>query len=551
MRLESELTTDWSAGMLDSTAATRYPRNAAALVLNGRIEEDGTVRRRPGSRRLHDDAINADTCYGAIQFTPAGADTQLVSIFGDTAAYSTDGGINWTEITTGLAEGYYSFAVMRVGATNWLYAANGDTTVKTWDGSSWSTLAGYPSGVKYLAEFGRRLWFTGHSGVLLQASKIADPTVIATPNGLTVQVQQPPTGLFQVGPHLLVFSEDQTAYVDGFGEQTLIVAAGTTGFSRSVGCIAHRSIAPIGDNGVAWLSKRGIEYYASGQGITLVSRAISKTLTEIDWSQIITNSGTPSAAYDETEQNYHLALSTTGIRNNRVVVLNIRQPGVSYQRQGPIVAPVMDRYLSPSGDIFFVDGGDGYLTTGSSGFGLIADGNGFASLDLAGDPVAEDGDGFLETPTDDTLPSTLFVARVSDLPTVLHSGGYDGFVRIHDRQAGNDDELADGTGGTAVTMTVLSRPFYLGQPRQRKRVRAIHVGTLQEAAATVNLRLRGVTSQTTAQALTMAATAYNQPRRDLLRVRMDEDAPQVYLETSDDVRVAILGISAALLREQL
>lgn len=551
MRLMEELTTDWSAGMLDSAAATRYPRNAAALILNGRVEEDGTVRRRPGSRRLHETTINDDTCYGAIEFTPAGADAQIVAIFGDTAAYSTDGGVNWTEITDGLREDYYSFAIMRVGATNWLYAANGDSTVKTWDGSSWSTLAGYPSGVKYLAEFNRRLYYAGHSGVLVGASKIGDPTTIAVPDGLTVQVQQVPSGLFQLGPHLLVFGEDQTAHIDGFGEQTLIVAAGATGFSKSVGCIAFRSIVAVGDNGVMWLSKRGVEYYVTGQGIRLVSKAISRTLKDIDWSQILTNPGTPSAAYDETEQNYHLALSTTGIRNNRVVVLNIREPGVQYQREGPVVAPAMDRYASTESDIYFVDGGDGYLTTGASGYGLTADANGFASLDLAGDGVAEDADGFLTSVTDDTVPATLFVAQLSDVPTVIHSGGYDGFVRVHDRGTENDDELADGTGGTTVTMTVLSRPFYLRRPRQRKRVRAIHVGTLQTVAATLTLKLRGVASETGSLSLSMAATSYDQPRRELVRIRQDADAPQVQVETSDDVRLAILGISAGLLRERL
>lgn len=536
--------------MLDSTAATRYPPNAAALILNGRLEADGTVSRRPGSRRLHAAALNADTCYGATYFVTAAGVGQHVEIFGTKAYRSIDGGVNWTEIATGLREDYYTFTIMRVGATNYLYAANGDSTVKSWDGTTWGTLAGYPSGVKLVAEFNRRLWFTGHSGVILQASKIGDPTVIATPDGLTVQVSAPPTGMFQLGPHLLVFSDEQTSYVDGFGEQTLIVAAGTTGFSRSVGCIAFRSIAAIGDNGVAWLSKRGIEYYSTGQGITLVSRAIDRRMQEVNWSQIISNPGTPSGTYDESRQDYHLALSTTGLRNNRVVVLNIRRPDVSRQRSGPVVGPSVDLYASPGASIYFVDGGDGYLTTGSSGFGLVGDSDGFASLDLTGDPVAEDADGFLETPTDDTVPATLYAAPVADSPSVIHSGGYDGFVRLH-QNADGDDELSDGTGGSTVTLTILTRPFYLRRPRQVKRVRAIHVGTLQEAAATVTVAIRKIGSETTGQTISMAATSYDQPRRALVRLKADADAPQVKLTTTDNVRVAILGVSAGVLRERI
>ncbi|KKL14918.1 hypothetical protein LCGC14_2510810, partial [marine sediment metagenome] len=350
--LLNQETTNFSTGMVDSAAATAYPRFSVAQIINGRLQPDGTIKRRSGTIRTSSAVANAGLGYGGSQFTLADGTDLIVAILGTKAKKSTDKGATWTEIATGLRQDYYSFATMRIGATNYLFMANADATIKRYDGTTWDTLPNAPAGVKFLAVFNGRLYAAGHSGIIVQGSKIYDPTIWASPDGLTVQILthdgDPPTGLYQIGPHLLVFDRDATSYIDGFGQQTIIVAAGATGFSRSVGCVAFRTIVGVGDNAICWLSLRGVEYYSPGIGILLVSRGLQTFLQTVDWENIQNNQGRPSATYDAQEQNYLCALPTTGTRNNRMVVVNLRQ-NIQYQRPGPKAAASIDRTLSTSG----------------------------------------------------------------------------------------------------------------------------------------------------------------------------------------------------------
>ncbi len=554
--LLNQETTNFSASMVDSAAATAIPRYAVAQIINGRLQPDGTVKRRSGTIRTSAAAPNAGIGYGGSQFTTAAGTKMLISICGSVAKKSTDKGVTWTEIATGLRQDYYSFATMRIGATNYLFMANADTTIKRYDGTTWDTLPNAPSGVKFVAPFNGRLYAAGHSGIIVQGSKIYDPTVWASPDGVTVQILthdgDPPTGLFQIGPHLLVFDRDATSYIDGFGQQTLIVAAGATGYSRSVGCVAFRSIVGVGDNAICWLSLRGIEYYSPGVGILLVSKGIQTFLESIDWEQLQNNPGRPSATYDQVEQNYHLALPTSGTRNNRMAVVNLRQ-NVQYQRPGPKAAASLDRPQSTSGgDLLFGGDSDGYLTVVGGGFDskavdnywtLVTEGEG-------GDLISEDADGYLEVVTDDTFPATLFMAPTTDRVAALHSIGYDGFVRKH-HGVDSDDIASDGTGGVAVAMTLVSAPYLFKRPRQRKKVRAAHVTAIADAEATLNLAVRAGGRTTGEKTMTIPLTAFNQGQRRRIPTSIVGDAPQLELRTESDVRISLLGLSAQLLRESV
>ncbi|KKL12905.1 hypothetical protein LCGC14_2531090, partial [marine sediment metagenome] len=484
----------------------------------------------------------------------AGTD-MIVAIAGTVAKKSIDKGATWTQIATGLRQDYYSMVTMRIGATNYLYMANGDTTIKKYDGTTWSTVANAPSGVKYLAPFNGRLYAAGHSGVIVQGSKINNPEVWASPDGLTVQILthdgDPPTGLYQIGPHLLVFDRDATSYIDGFGQQTLIIAAGATGYSRSVGCVAFRSIVGVGDNAICWLSLRGIEYYSPGVGIVLVSKGIQTFLASIDWEQLQNNPGRPSATYDQLEQNYHLALPTSGTHNNRMAVINLRQ-NVQWQRPGPKAAASIDRTQSTSGgDLLFGGDSDGYLTAVPGGFDAKSDANGYMTLVTGGeggDLVSEDANGYIEVVTDDTLPATLFLAPITERSGALHSVGYDGFVRKH-YGVNSDDMISAGTGGVAVAMTIVSAPFLFKRPRQRKKTRAAHVTAIADASATLTLVVRSGGKTTGEKTMTIPATAFNQGKRRRILTSIVGDAPQLEVRTTDDVRISLLGLSSQLLRE--
>ena len=151
--LLNQETTNFSTGMVDSAAATAFPRYALAQIINGRLQPDGTVKRRSGTIRTSVAAPNAGIGYGGSRFTAADGTEMLISICGSVAKKSTDKGVTWTEIATGLRQDYYSIATMRIGATNYLFMANADTTIKRYDGTTWDTLPNAPPGVKFLAPF--------------------------------------------------------------------------------------------------------------------------------------------------------------------------------------------------------------------------------------------------------------------------------------------------------------------------------------------------------------------------------------------------------------
>lgn len=551
-RLPSEVQDNFSRGMDDSSAPSAYSPAAAALIENGRIEPDGTISRRYGSRRKHASAQTDLIGYGATTFVTAAGVLQEIAFFGDAAFMSDDGWATQTTIATGLREDYYDFATMRVGSSNYLFAANGDTTVKRWDGTTWDTLPNAPSGVRHVEPFNERLYMTGHSGVLVVATKIADPTIVASPDGLTVRVLtsdgQPPTGLHQIGPHLLVFDKNATSYIDGFGQQTLIVASGATGFSRSVGCIAFRTIEAVGDDAVCWLSNRGLEYYSSRTGIVLLTRRIQTFMNSINRSAIGSAPGVPDAAYDQALQNYHCSVPTLGTQNNRIIVVNLYHRGTGW-----LGAPSIDLKETESIDaVLLGDDAQGYEEEDAAGVGLRSDVNGYEVLDTinAGAiPIAEDASGYEDEVTDDSFPSSLYMGPGADSEQVLHSQGYDGFVREHGGYD-QDDELVPGGSGQDITMTVVSRPFLMGSQRRRKRVRAVHVAAIQTAAAEYEVGIRASGVLGTLVDVDMEGTAFNQPfRAPPAMVHAVGDSPAVEVRTTDRSRLAVVGVSSELVRE--
>jgi hypothetical protein len=573
-RLADELQSDFSRGMFDSAASTAMPRSAVNLLLNGRVMPDGTISTRSGTRRKHkeallgglegltadDDSLSVDSMaetadiipeagpegqigYGGIYLTQPDGTEQLVVICGAKAFVSYTNGLTFTEIADDLPLGYWEFATMRTGPSMYLYAVNGSESIYTWDGSVWGTLENAPEGVKYIATFNSRLVVAGHAGPIVQASAILDPTTWASPDGWLIQTQthdgDEPTGLFQIGERLLIFQQRSTSYLSGYGEATLLVANGATGFSRSVGCVAHRTIAAVGDNAVCWLSDRGIERYSTGDGIQLISGNIDKFFRDIARGTIEQNPSVPSAAYDPIRQEYHLALPTSGVRNNRIVVIN---PSTR--------SAAVDQTIDPQGGYSLGVDEDGYLTVSPSGaYQIVESGNGYLTLgptEADGYTVRVDGEGYLATVTTDSHAATLFMAPCSEQTFAVHSVGYDGYVRNHG--VGTKDNLdSRGLKGAAYEMTVVSRPFYLGQPRRRKRVRNVHLSTIGGGTLTVRVRANGDASQT--QSVSVAGRSFDQTGRAKLFVSARGDAPQVEVRTTDQTRIALIGVSAEVMDE--
>jgi hypothetical protein len=141
------------------------------------------------------------------------------------------------------------------------------------------------------------------------------------------------------------------------------------------------------------------------------------------------------------------------------------------------------------------------------------------------------------------VPATLFGSGENIL-----SVGYDGYVRRQDT-GDTDDALADGTPGTDITLTLVSKPFIMRAPRRRKRVRLVHVSTIQERDIDVSVSVRAGGVATASQTACIEATGFNQPRRRRFVFSAVDDAPQVEVRTTDPVRVVLVGVSAELIRE--
>jgi hypothetical protein len=294
MRLQTESHVSFGRGMNDTAAASEYRRDELAYLLNGRVSFDGNaVERRDGSQRSHSAALNSGAQgYGGTEFVTAGGTQQLVVFVGDKMYSSINDGVDWTERATGLPTGRWSLVTMRVGSDNYLICANGGTNSYYWDGTTWAALSNIPDNVKYVAVFNDRLWYAGHSGHTVGASKVGDPQVHATPDGLSIQAATHDgdteiTGLFTLGNALLIFKRGSFGYLEGFGHRSLMVEVGARGLSRSVGCVAHGTIAPVGDQGVMWLSERGFEFYRLGGEPELVSRPVQNFVDGFSWSNIV------------------------------------------------------------------------------------------------------------------------------------------------------------------------------------------------------------------------------------------------------------------------
>ena len=326
------------------------------------------------------------------------------------------------------------------------------------------------------------------------------------------------------------------------------MASGATGLSRSVGLLAFRSLAPTGDNGCCWLSKRGVEYYTPGSDILLLSRGITEYIDQIDREELLSSPGLPSGVYDQTKEEYRLAVSTSGTRNDIVLRFSLRQ-----RSQTHFGAPAVDVPISATGDVLFLDGGDGYLTTGAGGAEFRRTPEGYVALvttGAGGDPTAEDSDGYLETVVDNTMPATIFVAPISGHPGRVHSIGYDGFVRLHGEGI-LDDVLSDGTGGATVTMKLVSKPFFFGSIMHEKKVRVMHVSSINSSAITVSAGVRAAGAITPLESISIAGGSLNQSVRAKKMISARGDNPQLEVQTSDAARITLLGLSGYVLKERV
>lgn len=520
LALELEQQTTFAGGQNDTAAATEYRPDEVRLLENARPSFQGSsARRRLGSRRLNAAAIDSGAaCYLCREFKDAAGNKHLFGAWDDKFFSSSDGGATWTDRSGALTPTatWYTWAIMRVGTEHRIFVANGDSDLYYWTGTGdVQTVAGAPSGIKYLAVSNNRLWVAGHDGITVAASAYDDPDSFAAADGaFDVKAQTHDgdpeiRGLFAVGSMLLVFKRESTNYVVGFGVESVYVEAGPRGISRSVGCVGQRSIAPVGDVGVMWLSTRGIEYYVPGGRIHVVSRQSQNFVDQINWEALDADPLLPSALYFPAQHEYWIGLPVEGTNNTRIFVYRpadesreIERDAMWIQRSGDL----------GTGETLYVDA-DGYLAVGDDPNDATASiAGGYLEIDNAGVMTGFfseiDGDGYLSLISADQWGRVLFPADTDTQLERPHQATDDGFVE--EMETGNLDRVAsNGAGGDAIQGRIKSRPFFWRDAIGEKQSRYVYVKAAGPADATVTVAVEvdGVRGADHALAYTLSSVS--------------------------------------------
>lgn len=456
MRLIREGITSFAGGVNDSASPDEYLAYQAQLLINARPSLLGNAAAWSDWAEPRSHAINFGSfatfrwyesgCFGATEFVLSDGTRQIVAIFDTAAYYSTNEGRDWTAISgaTGFDEQHWSFAVVYEGGSPILCAANGGSSAYQWDGTTWSTISGIPAGVKYLAVHGNRLIAAGDSGAQVSASKVGDIDTWAIPDGWVVNANDGSdddeiTGLFSIGGVILVFKRRSFGYIEGYGYTTLQVAAGARGISRSVGCIGFRTIAPLGDQGLVWLSERGFEHYQLGGQVTLISSFQERFVDKINMQAMATHPGVASAIWLPGRQEYWCAVplgrgAGATLGGSRTTWIYVYRPPTA---QRPAAAYF--RYPTASTDSTLTIDATGMLDISDSdlteAMGFVDD-SGMLDICYLPDPglwMQVDGLGMLEFKNLLDSPATLFTADDGPRTAEPFCGTYDNSVLALDR----------------------------------------------------------------------------------------------------------------------
>ena len=302
--------------------------------------------------------------------TVANGAPQLVVFVGSKGFVSEDNGETWTEIASGLPEAYWTFATLRIGDTLHLACVNGGK-VYTWNGAladGWAELDNAPEGATVATLFNERLYLAGHNGNIINGSAIRDPKRWDTPWGVALQIAVHDgdgiTAMTVAGPVLLIGKRRSIAWMDGFGNSDIIVGQGARGISRTVGCVAFRSMIPAGDDAVLWLSERGIEIYTGGSVKSASDARRMFFRDEVNWDEIEANPGRVQAIWYPADNQYWIALPTVGHKENRAILsVNLTTGSIEeiYRNHGDTKpGDPATMFVGRRSEVYFV-GDDGFV----------------------------------------------------------------------------------------------------------------------------------------------------------------------------------------------
>lgn len=239
---------------------------------NARVgQQYGSVAKRAGTKRVHTTAVGGGApVLGLFQWTnPAGA-RQLVAICNGDLYHKIEGATEFTEVAGSFSTTVKpTFAVHRVAGAPTLYIADG--TLRSFNGSAISAVAGAPAGLRRIAEYKKRLFgAAGPTSSTLYWSKVLDPTVWAAPDGgsapVNVYDSEGIVALEKVGSSLLPLKGNTIARYTGVSSDNIRIDQESHGVSGDYGVLAAESVLRVeqrvflvSDRGPIWASEAGTE----------------------------------------------------------------------------------------------------------------------------------------------------------------------------------------------------------------------------------------------------------------------------------------------------
>lgn len=314
-----------------------YRRDEVLRLVNMRPSKSGAAWRRGGTRKLQAAVLASGAGqhhFGLIDFVMTDG-TRKVALFADDTLYLSSNSTNtaYSSVGTpalGAALQPVTFAAMTISGVNYLLAATGGTTVGKLNGttSALGTLANAPSGTKYIAQHGSRIWAAGAVANKVSASAINDFENWTPSDALDLPMNTADgdgmiNGLFSHRVGLLVFKQQSIEVITGYGNSDIIITSGSRGLVRDVGLLVPGSLCSAGGDRVMWLSSRGIELFDGVHAPTRVATNLDQLMRDhvLYWA-IQSGYGFSSTYYEAWDEYWLLMNHPTGQHASLILVVN-------------------------------------------------------------------------------------------------------------------------------------------------------------------------------------------------------------------------------------
>jgi hypothetical protein len=277
---------DFSGGVNRSRTQDSLDATELRYARNMRRWESGGYRKRPGSKRIHTDALGAPTrIIGGHQWQNPSAAEEIVVISNTDLYYKSLAATTFTLVAGGLSTTVPPrFCAHREGATIKLYIAEG--SLSYWDGTTLDeSITGAPSAIDLGIYKGRLFAVDGTKA--LHWTQINEPE--NWDGGASADVETFDTegcvALAPVGSSLAIGKRNSWSRFTGVSNQTIRIDRESEGINQNIGVLARHTVIPV-ENWFFFVHDRG-PYLGDEAGVYFIGQGIENYLAaNVDYSNL-------------------------------------------------------------------------------------------------------------------------------------------------------------------------------------------------------------------------------------------------------------------------